>query len=182
MKYSLSTLTQIAIMTTIIIILGFIPPLSLGFIPVPIIVQNIGVMLAPLILGWKKGTLSVALFLLMCIGLPLLPGENGGLHIFFDPSSGYLYGWLPAAFLIGATIHHFKIHSKWIIFLVVWIWGVFLIDVSGALWLAWYTHVKTTTALFSGMVFIPGDTLKAFIATLVGPYVHQILIHEGIKI
>ena len=98
MKYSLSSLTQIAIMTAIIIILGFIPIL--------LIVQNIGVMLAPLILGWKKGTLSIALFLVMCIGLPLLPGGNGGLRIFFDAVSGYLYDWLPAAFLIGATLHY----------------------------------------------------------------------------
>ena len=38
------------------------------------------------------------------------------------------------------------------------------------------------TALLSGMIFIPGDTLKALVATLIGPYIRQFLISEGIKI
>ena len=41
MKYSLSSLNQIAIMMTIIIILSFIRPLPLGSIPITLIMQNI---------------------------------------------------------------------------------------------------------------------------------------------
>ena len=42
----------IAMMTAIIIVLGFVPPIPLGFIPVPIVLQNMGIMLAGAILGW----------------------------------------------------------------------------------------------------------------------------------
>ena len=39
-------LLYIAMMTTILVILGFIPAIPLGFIPVPIVLQNLGIMLA----------------------------------------------------------------------------------------------------------------------------------------
>ena len=47
-------LLYIAMMATILVILGFIPGIPLGFIPVPIVLQNLGVMLAGVLLGWKK--------------------------------------------------------------------------------------------------------------------------------
>ncbi|GAF36427.1 substrate-specific component BioY of biotin ECF transporter [Lentilactobacillus farraginis DSM 18382 = JCM 14108] len=34
--------TEIALMTAVIIVLGLIPPIPLGFIPVPIVLQNLG--------------------------------------------------------------------------------------------------------------------------------------------
>lgn len=52
-------LLYIAMMATILVILGFIPGIPLGFIPVPIVLQNLGVMLAGVLLGWKKGSLSI---------------------------------------------------------------------------------------------------------------------------
>ncbi len=55
-------LLYIAMMATILVILGFIPGIPLGFIPVPIVLQNLGVMLAGVLLGWKKGSLSILLF------------------------------------------------------------------------------------------------------------------------
>ena len=40
------TLTYSAFMTAFIIILGFLPGIPIGFIPVPIILQNMGIMMA----------------------------------------------------------------------------------------------------------------------------------------
>ena len=71
-------ITQIALMTAVIVILGMFPGIPLGFIPVPIVLQNMGVMLAGALLGPKKGTISVALFLiLVAIGMPFMSGGNG---------------------------------------------------------------------------------------------------------
>ncbi|NRO36964.1 Biotin transporter BioY [Lactobacillus helveticus] len=44
-------IVQTALITATIIILGMISPLPLGFIPVPIVMQNLGIMLAAVILG-----------------------------------------------------------------------------------------------------------------------------------
>ncbi|KRL61323.1 hypothetical protein FD08_GL002886 [Lentilactobacillus parakefiri DSM 10551] len=38
----------------------------------------------------------------------------------------------------------------------------------GALWLWWVTPVSLVGALTSGLLFIPGDTLKAVVVYLVG--------------
>lgn len=66
-------ITQIALVTAVIIALGMIPPIPLGFIPVPIVLQNLGIMIAGIVLGPKRGTVSVALFLFLAlIGFPVL--------------------------------------------------------------------------------------------------------------
>lgn len=59
------TTTYIALMVALLIVLGFIPGIPLGFIPVPIVLQNLGVMLAGALLGSRKGFLAVAIFLLL---------------------------------------------------------------------------------------------------------------------
>ena len=52
-------ITFTAIMTAIIALLGLIPPIPLPFMPVPIVLQNVGIFLAGILLGKKYGTLSV---------------------------------------------------------------------------------------------------------------------------
>ncbi|NRN73086.1 Biotin transporter BioY [Lactobacillus helveticus] len=47
----ITEIVQTALITATIIILEMIPPLPLGFIPVPIVMQNLGIMLAAVILG-----------------------------------------------------------------------------------------------------------------------------------
>ena len=50
---------------TVICILGLVPGIPLPFMPVPIVLQNIGIFLAGVILGRKYGALSVIIFLLL---------------------------------------------------------------------------------------------------------------------
>ena len=73
----------IALFAAIIVVLGLLPPIMLGFIPVPITAQSLGVMLAGCILGAKRGATAVLLVLLLvAIGLPVLSGGRGGLAVF----------------------------------------------------------------------------------------------------
>lgn len=77
-------LVLISLFAAIIIALGLLPPITLGFIPVPITAQSLGVMLAGVVLGAKRGTLAVLLTILIAaIGLPVLSGGRGGLS--FSP-------------------------------------------------------------------------------------------------
>ena len=46
-------LVYTALMTAIICILGIVPSVPLPFVPVPIVLQNIGIFLAGIILGQK---------------------------------------------------------------------------------------------------------------------------------
>lgn len=175
MKLHTIQLTHIAIMTAIIIVLGFIPPIPIGIIPVPIVLQNLGVMLAAIVLGTKQGTFSVGLFLLMVLlGMPFLTGQTGGISSFCSPSGGYLIAWLFVPLLTGITLSHFKNHQTFFVtFLITWIFGVAFVDAFGAFFLAWFTHISIKSALVAGLAFIPGDTLKAILATWIGLRVHK---------
>ncbi len=105
-------LVLISLFSAIIIALGLLPPITIGFIPVPITAQSLGVMLAGVVLGAKRGTLAVLLTILIAaIGLPVLSGGRGGLSIFTTPTTGFLIGWIAAAFR-----HRFplgKIRPSW---------------------------------------------------------------------
>ena len=75
-------LVYTALMTAIICILGLVPSVPLPFMPVPIVLQNIGIFLAGIILGRKLGTTSVIVFLLLvATGLPVLSGGRGNWRI-----------------------------------------------------------------------------------------------------
>ena len=66
--------------------LGLIPKFDLPFTAgVPITAQTLGVMLAGLVLGGRKGALAVLLFLfVVALGAPVLSGGRGGLGVFLD--------------------------------------------------------------------------------------------------
>ena len=150
----------IAMMTAIIIVLGFVPPIPLGFIPVPLVLQNMGIMLAGAILGSKRGFLSVIIFLLLvAVGLPLMTGGRGGVAVFV----AYPF----AAALIGYGLKKFSHSNLWLELLIVWVVGVIFIDILGAIGLTAIAHMPFIKALISNLVFIPGDTIKALVVVLI---------------
>lgn len=165
-----------ALFAAIIVALGLVPPIMLGFIPVPITAQSLGVMLAGVILGAKRGGFAVLLVLiLVAIGLPVLSGGRGGLATFASPTAGYLIGWLFAAIATGYCSEHFVDRSQSGIvqiagfFLAALIGGVVVDHTLGVLWVPVVVEKATLAQAFLGdLAFVPGDVLKAMIAALAG--------------
>lgn len=158
----------IAMMTAIIIVLGFVPPIPLGFIPIPLVLQNMGIMLAGAVLGSKRGFLSVIIFLLLvAVGLPLMTGGRGGVAVFVGATAGYIYAYPFAAALIGHGLKKFSHSNLWLELLIVWVVGVIFIDILGAIGLTAIAHMPFIKALISNLVFIPGDTIKALVVVLI---------------
>lgn len=70
--------------------------------PVPLSLATLGVYLAALLLGAKRGALSVLVYLLLgMVGLPVFSGFSGGIGILLGPTGGYLMGYVPCALLVG---------------------------------------------------------------------------------
>ncbi len=162
------SLVQIALFAALIAALGLIPPIP--FVTgIPITVQTLGVMLAGLILGPWRGSLSMALFIfVVALGAPLLAGGRGGLGVFMGPTAGFAIGFPFAAFATGYMViqlkklHIFPASLLASVFggiVVLYLFGItgFKI-VSGRDWL---------DASLVMAVFIPGDLIKAFIAASV---------------
>lgn len=159
-------LTSIALMTALLVILGFIPGIPLGIIPVPIVLQNMGVMLVSLVLGSKHGTLSIFLLILLAaVGLPVLSGGRGGLPLLLGPTAGYMLGWLLTPFLTNFGLSLLKKNKVAVLqLIVVWVAGVIFVDLIGTIWLTFQSHIPFITALISNLAFLPGDTIKLVLA------------------
>lgn len=158
-----------ALFAALLGVLGMIPPIPLGFIPVPITLQTFGVILAGCFLGKKTGAVSMLLFIvLVAIGLPLLSGGRGGIGVLMGPSMGYVLSWPIAAFFIGYfTEKVWDKPSLWKIIGFNVLFGVLLINMIGAPIMAMMTHTSIIGALTGGLAFLPGDCIKAVLAAIV---------------
>ena len=92
------SMASTALMAAVLCLLG---PVSLPIGPVPISLGTLGIYLALYLLGWKRGTVSVLIYLLLgLVGLPVFSGGGGPAYV-LHPTFGFLLGYLAAAFLIG---------------------------------------------------------------------------------
>lgn len=65
---------------------------------VPFTLQTFGVFLAVGMLGGKRGTLAVLVYLLLgAVGMPVFAGFNGGLGYMLGSTGGYIVGFLLSA-------------------------------------------------------------------------------------
>ncbi|RYL90905.1 biotin transporter BioY [Sporolactobacillus sp. THM7-4] len=157
-------LVEIALFTAIIAVLGFLPPIPLPFTPVPITLQNIGVILAGTFLGIRAATSSMVLFVLLIIaGLPILGGGRGGIGAILSPSGGFVLGWIVEAFVISLILTRFKKPGFWTIIAAGWFAGVIVLYPIGTLWQALMMHIPWGTAIVMSVVYIPGDTIKTVV-------------------
>ncbi len=164
----------VALFAALIVALGLIPAFPVPGLPVPITPQSMGVMMAGLILGPKRGALAVVVVIvLVAIGLPVLSGGRGGLGVIVGPSAGYLFGWVFAAFVTGflAMVLDAEDKSRFqriggLVFAAI-IGGIVVDHIMGILWLGFSTKMGLEKAMIGSMMFVPGDLAKAVIAALV---------------
>ena len=68
---------------------------------VPFTLQTFGVFMAVEVLGGKRGTIAVLVYLLLgAVGLPVFAGFTGGVGILLGSTGGYIVGFLFAALLM----------------------------------------------------------------------------------
>ena len=134
--------------------------LSIPIGPVPIVLQNLFVLLSGLLLGSRWGAASVAVYLLAgACGLPVFAGGMGGIGRLVGPTGGYLFGYLPAVYLIGKISE--KGRRRVVMDIVAMVCGSAVIYLFGVVWLKVLTGMTPAKTLAVGMFpFIPGDVLK----------------------
>lgn len=127
---------------------------------VPIVLQNLFVLLCGLLLGSRWGLASVAIYLLAgAIGLPVFAGGTGGIARFAGPTGGYLIGYLPAVFIIGMISE--KGGHRVVFDLIALICGSLTVYAFGVPWLKIMTGMSWGKAFAGGMfLFLIGDALK----------------------
>ncbi|MDE5907212.1 MAG: biotin transporter BioY [Lachnospiraceae bacterium] len=173
------SLALIGLMSAVLCILG---PMSLPIpiSPVPISLGMLGVYLTVYILGMKKGTISVCIYLLLgLVGLPVFTAFGSGIGKVLGPTGGYLLGYIFIALIFGFFIDKWKTNQVFI-FLGM-ILGTAVCYLLGTAWLAKQGGMNFNAALAAGVIpFIPGDLAKIILTMLVAAPVRKALWKAGI--
>ncbi|PIE71928.1 MAG: BioY family transporter [Deltaproteobacteria bacterium] len=148
--------------------------LSIPLKPVPIVLQNLFVLLAGLVLGPTWGSISVLVYLAAgAVGLPVFAGGTGGLAKFAGPTGGYLVGFLAAAWITGWVSTRKTFSSRFRDRLAV-ITGSAVIYALGVPWLKYILELSWSQAVGAGMLpFLPGTLVKMAAALLLAEPVRR---------
>ncbi|HCY84881.1 MAG TPA: BioY family transporter [Desulfobacteraceae bacterium] len=145
--------------------------------PVPIVLQNMFVLLAGLMLGPMWGLACVGVYLIIGLaGLPVFAGATAGVGKLFGPTGGYLLGYLPA---VGVTAVVSRGLQKTLAGdLAALVLGSLIVYAAGVPWLKVVTGMDWAKAFALGMYpFLIGDGLKIVAAALIAkkmrPLMHR---------
>jgi biotin transport system substrate-specific component len=141
---------------------------------VPVTLQTLGVMLAGLILGARLGALAVLVYLAIgAAGVPVFAGV-GGLAPFAGVTAGYLIAFPIGAFVVGLIAFrdgHFQSPRA---FVAAVVGGIGVVYAIGIPVLAARAGLDLgEAARVGGLIFLPGDLIKAALATLIAIAVHR---------
>ena len=98
-------MTLISLFSALIAITSFIA-IPIGTLPVTL--QTFGVFSTLILLGGRRGSISVAVYIALgAVGLPVFSGFSGGLGRLFDATGGFIFGFLAAALVFWLLSHLF---------------------------------------------------------------------------
>jgi len=185
-RLTLSTqeLVRAALFTALVVVFAVIPPIPMPLVPVPLTLQTLGVMLAGLLLSPRLALLALLLYVVLAlVGLPVLPGGRGGLAVFAGPTGGFILGFIPGAFMVSwlASRDLSRTTTTAMIarnFGAAVFGGALVVYAIGVPWLAMVTGMGLEKALMAVVVFLPGDLIKAVIATIVALRVAKLQLNQ----
>jgi len=144
---------------TVVILIGAQVRILLPGTPVPFTLQTLGVLLAGMALGPMEGVASVIGYL----GLVALGIDGRGVAAFASPTAGFLFGFVPGAFIAGLA-WRVQEQVRFGLSVVCGLLGVAAVFALGMTWLANYTH-SWEAAFMAGVVpFIFVDFGKVLLA------------------
>lgn len=158
-------------------------------IPVPVCsftLQLLFTTLAGVLLGAKKGAVSVLIYVLLGLaGLPIFTG-GGGISYVLQPTFGYLIGFIVGAFVTGAVAH--SSHSSMKRLLTGCFLGLAIVYALGMLyyWLIsrfWLGDPIGIAPLFlyCFILAVPGDICLCILASILGKKLLPVINKQSVR-
>ncbi len=145
---------------------------------VPFTLQTMGVFLAVCILGGKRGTLSVLVYILLgAIGLPVFSGFTGGIGILLGNTGGYIIGFLFSALVMWGIETLFG--TRWFVQLISMLIGLAVCYAFGTAWfMVVYTRGNGPVSLAAVLgwcviPFIIPDLVKIAVTLVIAPRIRK---------
>lgn len=167
-KFTVRDMCFIAMFAVIIAVCSWISvPLT-----VPITLQTFGVFAALGVLGGKKGTIAVIVYVLLgAVGLPVFAGFKLGIGTLLGTTGGYIIGFVLSGIVYWAITDKFG--TKLAVTVIAMALGLLVCYAFGTAWfMIVYTGSKGTVTLWSALgwcvfPFIIPDAIKIALAILV---------------
>jgi biotin transport system substrate-specific component len=122
-------MVYIAIFTVLIAICSWITIPTL----VPFTLQTFAVFCTVGLLGGRRGTLAVLLYIILgAVGIPVFAGFTGGIGFLFGPTGGYIIGFLACALLYWLITKLFG--NKTLVSIISMITGLAVLYIFGTVW------------------------------------------------
>lgn len=167
-------ITYIAIFVVLMAICSWISiPMA-----VPVTLQTFGVFMAVGVLGGRRGSLAVLVYILMgIVGLPVFAGFSGGIGVLGASTGGYIVGFLASALVMWGIEAVFG--NKPTVQIVSMIVGLVVCYAFGTIWFM-AVYARTTGAVGLGTVlgwcvipFVIPDLVKIALAFGLGRRVRK---------
>jgi len=141
----------------------------LPFSPVPVTGQTFAVLMTAALLGARRASLCVLVYLAEgAAGLPVFAATGAGSAVLSGPSGGYLAGFLAAAYLTGSLAQKGWDRRLWTTVLAM-VLGNMAIYAFGLAWLCRLTGGYRGIVAVGLYPFIIGDCLKITLAAILLP-------------
>jgi biotin transport system substrate-specific component len=136
----------------------------LPFTPVPLTLQNFGVLVVALLLGSRRGFAALALYLVEgAFGLPVFnPAGPGGIAQLLGPTGGFLMAYPLVAFIAGWIYEHTSRRFGWAV--LSGAAAEIALFLGGLSWLAVLTHSVSTAIKFGLYWFVFAEIIKVLMA------------------
>ena len=146
----------------------------LPFTPVPLTLQNFGVLAVGLLLGSRRGFAALALYLVEgAFGLPVFsPAILGsGISHLLGPTGGFLMAYPLVAFVAGYIYEHTSRRFAWAA--VSAVAAELVLFAGGLSWLAVLTHSVSLALRYGLYWFVFAEVIKVLLAAAVAARWHQ---------
>ena len=164
-KMSVKDLCGIALMAAVTAIMAQIAiPMPMG---VPMTMQTFAITMAGVILGSKKGGLSILVYVLLgAVGVPVFAEFSGGIQNIIGPTGGFIISFPIMAYIIGLGV---EMRKKKGMFTLMLILGTVLNYVVGVIMFCVVMDSTVMTAMAACVIpFIPTAIIKAVLASILG--------------
>lgn len=133
---------------------------------IPFTLQTMGVFIAAGLLGWKYGTLSVVIYVLLgAVGVPVFAGFSGGVGTLLGPTGGYILGFIFTALAVGLITKFFG--TKLYVLIIAMVVGLALCYLFGTIWFMIVYQCDFVSALVMCVVpYLIFDGCKILVASI----------------